>query len=389
MKNQIRYKYSFNPAISLFPVLVYSLLVCFLGHSLSLFIGMITSLIFISIDYVMKKNDSHPILLLSILISFIISYLYSLINHKYMDIIFEMLLLFQLIFLFINKNATLKILYNNKSIAFKTNKNIVFEFFSFIRRITIFVTIYLFVYIINSILIYYKIDIIPSFNNSIHYIAFLLYIYLFVHQYLRILIISDKNTENEWLPIVDSNMNVIGRIAKTLSIENKNQCLHPKVRILAFYKGRLLLKSVETEDLFSKDKYDTPYSKDIVYGEQITDTLKYLINKNGLKNERVSFVTRYLYETDAMRRVVFLFIVHIKDEKIISKKTPFKTKFWTESELANNIKKNILGDFIESEYEFINSIIYPAMKIMNDDGFDNNTWADSVGEDVIGNKPGI
>ena len=151
-KNKIRYSYSLNPALSLTPILIYSFLIDYIGDTNSLLVGMIISLALIFMDYLMKRNISHPILLLSIFISFIVSYVYSLIGTRFIDIIFEISLIFQLMFILINKGATLKVLFSKEYVKMKANKGIVLEFFGFIRRIITFLSVYVILYIINSIL---------------------------------------------------------------------------------------------------------------------------------------------------------------------------------------------------------------------------------------------
>ena len=380
MKNGIRYKSSLNPALSLIPLLFFVFFEIFSNSTISLLSGLVISIIMTLIDSHKSKSDTHPIIMLSITISFLCSFLVSLISMKLHYIIVEIFILIQMILIISNKKRGNKIIYRNeKKRRNRRYRNFVYEFFNFSNRLSVDRAIYIIsaaVFIYNSKPQQYAESI-----TLVNYVRLGMYFLLFINESIRIILISKKFESETWLPIIDNNMNVIGRVARSISNDTRTRFLHPRLRVLVFYKGRILLKPIEEMKL-EKEKYDSPLFRDMAYGETLPKSLSKLLDRYELKNEKASFITRYFYEDDSIRRIVFLYIVHIKDEKEFKKHIAYKTKFWTESEIRNNINKNILGDFLEQEYELLDTIIYPSIKIMNDDGFNNDTWANSIGEDI-------
>ncbi len=334
-----------------------------------------------------NKKDSQPMLMLSITLSLIISFVLSLFTHKLQYLILEVFLLIQTVFIVFNKKSVIKLICKNDNrMQNNSLKNYIYEFFNFSHRFIVYLAIYVvasFIYINRALPSEYE-----SSLAVIGYFRLGMYAFLFINENIRIYLITKKLETETWLPIVDNNLNVIGKVAKSISLETKKRFLHPRLRVMVFYKGRLLLKPIESVTL-EKNKYDSPLYCDVNYGEQLPKALIKLLDKYDLASERASFITKYHYENESIKRIIFLYIVHIKDEKVFKDHSAYKTKFWTEKEIRNNINKNILGDFIEQEYELLDSIIYPSIKIMNEDGFDNNTWPNCIGEDITGNDSGI
>ena len=141
----------------------------------------------------------------------------------------------------------------------------------------------------------------------------------------------------------------------------------------------IYLKPREKRRMFVVNKYDTPFQEDIFFNESFEDALKRISILTGLKNVKPKFICKYLYEHINIRRMMFVYIINLNDELNLKLRFP-KAKLWTEAQIKDNIGKDCFGNCFEQEFELLESVVFPALKIMNDDQKDdNNIGADSIG----------
>jgi hypothetical protein len=171
----------------------------------------------------------------------------------------------------------------------------------------------------------------------------------------------------QWLPIVDELGAVHGKIAYSLSQELKNKYLHPVVRIALIYKGMLFLKERPFSESKNSQVFDYPFERHVRYGEEMDMAVKCTFQeKNTDKEFPYDYVLRYVYRNEESNRLVYLCVCNIRDEALLKKIDLSIGKWWTARQIQDNLGATIFSDYFEQEFEFINSTILMAEKIMND-----------------------
>ncbi|MGL4293562.1 MAG: hypothetical protein ACRCSQ_08300 [Bacteroidales bacterium] len=182
----------------------------------------------------------------------------------------------------------------------------------------------------------------------------------------RLYWLNRRFKNEEWLPIIDENAQVIGKVAASVSYQFKERFLHPHIRILIFYKGMIYLKPRDPMRKIEVGYQDTPLAKDLRYMQDAPHVVDSLMKKGGFPNTvHPRFFSRYIFEVSSLRRMIFLYTLIVPDETCFSHKVFQKGKLWTEQEIENNIGKEVFSTVFEEEFELLQTAVFPIMKMMN------------------------
>ncbi|MDD4922366.1 MAG: hypothetical protein PHS30_07815, partial [Bacteroidales bacterium] len=150
--------------------------------------------------------------------------------------------------------------------------------------------------------------------------------------------------------------NVIGRVARSVSIETPGVYQHPLIRILVNQSGTIYLTPRTYEFCPDFGKYDHPIECMMKYGKSIEETLGYLQKEYFPKSESPRFLLKYKHENDIGHWQVLLYILSIKEESELIGLDKKKGKFWTRQQIQENIGKSYFSAFLEGEIDFMKTI---------------------------------
>jgi hypothetical protein len=168
--------------------------------------------------------------------------------------------------------------------------------------------------------------------------------------------------QETWLPILDDNSRVVGKIARSVSYQFKERYLHPRIRILIFYKDMLFLSHRESYLMIDVNKLDTPLQHDLSYKQNNSDLISELLNEYRLSlDNKPNYLTHYMYEEAPIRRLVFLYSLQI-DSKSKLGALACKGKFWTVQQIVDNLGKKVFSNCFEKEFEFLHDTVFPVYK---------------------------
>lgn len=188
---------------------------------------------------------------------------------------------------------------------------------------------------------------------------------LFLYCHIRISMINHCFQKEEWLPIINDDGKVIGKVARHISYQEHTKFLHPHLRVLIFNQGRLFIRTSPADNIVSRGLRDTSYSHDLFYSETFTSATQELNERIGLTGEtRARFFTRYLYQDNHINRIIFLYTLIVTDEEAQSLRYFRKGKFWNENEIELNLGKGVFSSVFEEEYELLRDTVFPVMKMM-------------------------
>lgn len=178
---------------------------------------------------------------------------------------------------------------------------------------------------------------------------------------LRLRLLHKRLKGEEWLPVISESGAVQGRIAKSVSISMKNKFLHPLVRIALIHNGMLYLKDRDDSRLLDPGKLDYPFETYMQYNHKIEEGIKNAIRRE-IKTDTipVRFILKYVFENESTKRLVFLYVSTITSEIAFNNLQLSEGKLWTTNQIDDNIDSGIFSETFELEYEYLKNTVLMA-----------------------------
>lgn len=182
----------------------------------------------------------------------------------------------------------------------------------------------------------------------------LIVIGVFVIEAIRLNILDRKLHKEEWLPVVTEQGCVTGRVAKSVTKELKNRFMHPVVRIALIHKGCIYLNERDQNRLLNPGLLDYPFEEYMQFNHKIDETAYNLIlGESKAESFPLRFLLKYIFENEITKRLVFLYVSEIEDETMFNKLCLTDGKFWTETQIEDNLGSNVFSECFESEFEYL------------------------------------
>lgn len=162
-----------------------------------------------------------------------------------------------------------------------------------------------------------------------------------------------KLMKEEWLPLVNTKGEIIGKAPRSLCHSNKNY-LHPVVHLhLINSKGDIYLQKRPMNKI-QPGKWDTAVGGHISYGEDIETGLKREAREElNITDFTPRLASNYLWESEIERELVFCFIASYNHDITINSEELTDGRFWTKSEIKASLGKNVFTPNFEEEYNRI------------------------------------
>lgn len=182
----------------------------------------------------------------------------------------------------------------------------------------------------------------------------------------RLYILDKKLYQEEWLPVVTEKGDVTGKVAKSISKDLKNKFMHPVVRLALIYKGKIYLQVRDQDRLLNPGKLDYPFEKYMQFNDKVDETLRNSIRKEcGGGDIPLRFLLKYTFENEMTKRLIFLYISVIEDEKTFNSLRLQGGKLWTASQIEDNMGTEIFSECFELEYEYLKNTVLLAHQFLN------------------------
>lgn len=163
----------------------------------------------------------------------------------------------------------------------------------------------------------------------------------------------------EYVPIVNTHGDVIGKSLAIEAINYKNAYVNPVIRIAVSIHGMMLLCNRPQNCTLDKFKVDIPMECYLRYGETLTEGVNRLLNNAFPKatNLRPTFTVSYHFENSQTNRLIYLFIVDIEDDSVLNEPRLKEGKLWTFQQIGHNLGTHFFGECFELEYEHLKQVI--------------------------------
>jgi isopentenyldiphosphate isomerase/intracellular septation protein A len=177
----------------------------------------------------------------------------------------------------------------------------------------------------------------------------------FAFLWIKNKIINRRLSREEWFPIVNNEGKIIGKAPRSICHNSTSMLLHPVVHLHLFNKsGKLFLqKRAKTKDI-QPGKWDTSVGGHIGLGERIEDALiRETKEELGLTNFKPQFLVSYIWESSRERELVNSFSATSEVIPVINEDEIEEGKFWSFSEIKENLGKEIFTPNFEHEFNML------------------------------------
>ena len=167
--------------------------------------------------------------------------------------------------------------------------------------------------------------------------------------------------DQELFPIVDENGSIIGSATRK-ECHSGSMLLHPVVHLhILSDDNELFLQKRSLKKDIQPGKWDTAVGGHVDYGEKIEDALRReAFEEIGLVVTDPVMIERYVFQSDVERELINVFMIRVDKSKLsvnIDYDEVDEGRFWSFSEIEENIGKGILTPNFESEFKRIFPLI--------------------------------
>ena len=175
---------------------------------------------------------------------------------------------------------------------------------------------------------------------------------------LELNILNNKLKHEDWLPVVNEKGDITGKIAKSVTKDLKNKFMHPVVRVALIFDGKIYLTKRENNRILDPGKLDYPFEKYMNFDDDLDSAVHEAI-ASETKNDQIPlrFLLKYVFENATTKRLIFLYVSEIETEEMFNSLQLEGGKFWTESQIEDNLGHNLFCECFEMEYEYLKNTV--------------------------------
>jgi isopentenyldiphosphate isomerase len=174
--------------------------------------------------------------------------------------------------------------------------------------------------------------------------------------------IMEKFEAEEWFDIVTSKGEIVGKAPRS-AVHGNPELIHSVVHVhILNSKGDLYLqKRAPTKKLYP-GRWDTAVGGHVSSGETVEHALvRESEEELGLSMVEFTPLFRYVYRNEYESELVHGFWIRDEGPFFINRQEISEGKFWTISEIRNNLGKQIYTPNFEEEFELLNKILFPKI----------------------------
>ena len=167
-------------------------------------------------------------------------------------------------------------------------------------------------------------------------------------------------SHTEYVPIVNTKGDVIGKTPAVEAINYKNAYINPVIRIAISTHVMLFLCDRPSTAILDKNKTDIPLECYLRFGESLSDGVNRLLTNafpHAKENIKPEFNIVYHFENEVTNRLIYLFIAEIKDDAILCTPRFKNSKLWSFKQIEENLGKRFFSSCFEDEYEHLKGVI--------------------------------
>ncbi|MDD4516226.1 hypothetical protein [Massilibacteroides sp.] len=178
------------------------------------------------------------------------------------------------------------------------------------------------------------------------------------YEHIRLTIMRGYLKNEVWLPVLNDNGKVIGRIAHSISSASTRKFYHPVVRIAVVCNGMLYLTKRSRDSLISPNALDYPFKYYVRFKQGIEEAV-YEALSCSYAREQVSprFLIRYKFENELVKHQVSVYVVYINSEEKLTHCKEMSGKLWTAKQIEENLGTGLFSEYFEKEFTYLQNTV--------------------------------
>ncbi|MDR1516955.1 MAG: hypothetical protein LBS52_02455 [Dysgonamonadaceae bacterium] len=349
-----------NPAFGLLPLFLFSIGMeaMSVNHAVLLALGLSV------VGFLLVKKYSrliYDISLLSFSLVFLLSFLFSPQLNKFLIFcLIEVFFVLSLIFLRLYRSRI--VFWLGKDGKNRRVKNYIGESFRVAVQTQYGLSIHLIVILLYFVFYSINKPFIPPLAMTI--VLQIIVLWLILKESLRIWLLDRTLCREEWLPVVNQEGVVVGRVAKSVTKGLMNKFMHPVVRVALIFNGKIYLKKRDACRVLNPGLLDYPFEKYMQFDHNLDDTVHNSVKLEcGSDGGSLRFLLKYTFENASTKRLIFLYVSVADDEAVFDSLHLKDGKLWTMRQIEDNLGLNVFSECFEMEYEYLKNTVLLAYRM--------------------------
>lgn len=354
---------AFNMSLGFIPVILVILLCQLIAQDIALYVGTGVSLLY-GYFYRQKRGARVPqfILLISTIVLVALS-LATLIPLKFipagvLPLTLEVSILIPMLILYLHKKKFIRYHLQKKDTCHR------FLFAQGAESAIVSARIVLILGAIHFAIISITILLADEFTHTdsfvlFHLLPLVLFFLCIFFNHWGIRYFNSMMSHMEYVAIVNTQGDVIGKSLAMEAVNYKNTYINPVIRIAVISKGMLFLCNRTPNNILDNGKTDIPLECYLRFGETLTQGANRIIQNvfPDLQGLKPSFNIKHHFENKITNRLVYLFILELKDDIALFHPRFENGKLWRFQQIEQNLGQAFFGDCFEKEYEHLKDVI--------------------------------
>lgn len=201
-------------------------------------------------------------------------------------------------------------------------------------------------------------------DDIFYYIVpLIIFLGIYIYQICRIIFLQKKFNKEDWLPIMDQNATILGKIEKSIALKLDNKYWHPVIRIVLIYQNQIYLQDRSATDIVCPSKLDIPLEEYVTCDKGADKTILKLLSRiKSKENQSIQFLMNYDFEDQNSKRINYLYAYHMENTETLTPQNGFNGKFWSIKRIEEHFDETYFAEPFILEYEYIKNTVLNTNK---------------------------
>lgn len=190
------------------------------------------------------------------------------------------------------------------------------------------------------------------------YMPLIIGVAIMVYEQIRLSLLRGYLKNEIWLPVLNDQGKVIGRIAHSISAASLRKFYHPVVRVAVVCNGMLYLTKRNKDSVISPGALDYPFKYYVRYKQGIEEAV-YESLSSCYPRELISprFLIRYKFENELVKHQVSVYVVYLNSDELLSRCKESPGKLWTSKQIEENMGTGLFSEYFEKEFTYLQNTV--------------------------------
>lgn len=156
-------------------------------------------------------------------------------------------------------------------------------------------------------------------------------------------------------PVINEQGEFIKLAPRSVCHDGKSMLLHPVIHLhIINTDGMIFLQLRSPDKQIQPGRWDSSVGGHVSPGETFEQALeREAMEEAGIENFRYQFISKYIWESDREREMVYSYITHDNLIPVTNTAEVTDGRFWSREEIEDNLGKGVFTPNFEYEYNHV------------------------------------